>query len=120
MMFRDEGSNISGGLGSVMKRPRNGCQRKENIAAGDTVKGDSAKEWLEFSCLTHSAQSQGSLPLNEWHSRKMAFPKYSLQFRNGPNRSNKANPCPLLAVTLHGFCAVLNFPLLKHLNLEVD
>lgn len=118
MLFMDESSEDSGGLEPVMERLK--CQKKEeNTVAGEELKRNQAKEQLEFSCPTHSAQSLDILPLNGHPSRRMAFPKHSLQFRNGPYRSNKANPCPLLATAVHSFCAVLILPLLKHPNLKV-
>lgn len=76
MLFRDEGSKASSDLGPVLRKPRNGCQkREENVEAGEAVKRDRTREWLKFSCPTHSAQSQDSLPLNECRSRRMVFPK---------------------------------------------
>lgn len=106
MLFMGESSKESGG--PVMERLK--CQKKEeNIVAGETVRRNQVKEWHKFSFPTHSAQPLGTLPLNGYPSRRMAFPKHSLKFRNGPYRSNKGNPCPLLAA-VHAFCAVLILP----------
>lgn len=109
MLFKDESSKESGGLEPVMKRLK--CQKKEeNTVGGELVERNQVNEQLKFSCPTHCPQSLDILPQNGRPSRRMAFPKHSLKFRNGPYRSNETNPCPLLSAAVHVSCALLILP----------